>query len=60
VVSVEWIIALIVAGLGIAALAAWLLGAGSSRDAARAGGVEAGERAGDWLTEFGDWVRRGR
>jgi hypothetical protein len=58
--SVEWVIALIVAGLGIIALAAWLLGVGSSRDAARAGAVEAGERAGDRLTEFGDWIRRGR
>jgi hypothetical protein len=62
VVSVEWIIALIVAGLGVAFLAAWLLGFGSSRRAgpARAGAVEAGERTGDWLAELGDWLRRGR
>ena len=59
-VAVEWIIALIVAALGIVALAAWLLGVGSSRSAARAGAVEAGERTGDWLAEFGDWLRRGR
>jgi hypothetical protein len=57
---VEWVIALIVAGLGALALAAWLFGVGSSRSAARAGAIEAGERTGDWLTELGDWLRRGR
>ena len=58
--TVEWVVALIVAGVGALALVAWLLGVGSSRAAARAGAVEAGERAGDWLTELADWVRRGR
>jgi hypothetical protein len=58
----EWIVALIVAGLGVLLLAGWLLGFGSSERgrAARAGAVEGGERAGDWLTELGDWLRRGR
>ena len=56
------VIAVVVAGLAVAAFLAWFLGWDFDRAAEpfRASASEAGERSADGIAEFWEWLRLGR